>query len=63
MIKADNTCFDEVMGSNVLSSMNVKSARFADACFPSQFVIEESISPYRWIYKDHMDIPENVAGN
>lgn len=62
-IGADNTGYNEVMGTQALCHMNKNSKRCADLCSLNQFVIGGSIFPHKQIHKASWRSPDHVAEN
>lgn len=62
-IVADNTGYNEVMGTQALCHMNKNSKRFADLCSLNQFVIGGSIFPHKQIHKASWRSPDHVTEN
>lgn len=60
-VGADNTRYDEVMGTQGLSNMNENDERCADLCSLNQLVIGGSIYPHKRIHKATSKSPDHVT--
>ena len=62
-IGADNTGYDEVMGTQGLGYMNENGERFADLCSLNQLVIGGTIFHHKRIHKATWRSPDHVTEN
>ena len=62
-IGADNTGYEETMGTHGLGQMNENGERFADLCALNQLVIGGSIFPHKRIHKATWRSPDHVTEN
>ncbi|XP_056017425.1 craniofacial development protein 2-like [Ostrea edulis] len=62
-IGADNTGYNEVMGTQGLGYINENGERFADLCSLNQLVIGGSIFPHKRIHKATWRSPDHVTEN
>ncbi|XP_048759317.2 craniofacial development protein 2-like [Ostrea edulis] len=62
-IGADNTGYNEVMGTHGLGYMNENGERFADLCSLNQLVIGGSIFPHKRIHKATWRSPDHFTEN
>ena len=60
---ADNTGYDDVMGTQGLGVMNENGEHFADLCALNQLVIGGSIFPHKRIHKATWRSPEHITEN
>lgn len=60
-IGADNTGYNEVMGTQGLGRMNENGERFADLCSLNQFAMGGSIFPHKRIHKAIWRSPDYVT--
>mgnify|MGYP000395101110 FL=1 len=62
-IGADNTGYEEVMGTHGLGEMNDNGERFLETCATNSQVIGGSLSPHRRIHKYTWVSPDHVTDN
>ena len=62
-IGADNTGYDDIMGTQGLGVMNENGERFADLCSLNELVIEGSIFPHKRIHKATWRSPDHITEN
>ena len=62
-IGADNTGYDDIMGTQGLGVMNENGERFADLCALNQLVIGGSIFPHKRIHKATWRSPDHITEN
>lgn len=62
-IVADNTGYEDIMGTYGLGQMNENGERFADLCSLNQLVIGGSIFPHKQIHRATWRSPDHTRQN